>query len=106
MNNKGNRLKELREINGFTQKQVANFLEVDQSLIAEIEKDIRSISFSLLQKLLVLYGLSNEDFINDEEGKSISYANDSKSFTNSELKAISEINQIVLNLEFMEKISD
>jgi len=69
MNNKGNRLKELREINGFTQKQVANFLEVDQSLIAEIEKDIRSISFSLLQKLLVLYGLSNEDFINDIRNK-------------------------------------
>ena len=106
MNNKGNRFKELREINGFTQKQVANFLEVDQSLIAEIEKDIRSISFSLLQKLLVLYGLSNEDFINDKEGKPIYYANDSKSFTNSELKAISEINQIVLNLEFMEKTSD
>lgn len=38
-----NRLKELREKNGLTQEQVANYLGVDQSLITRIEK-VRGIS--------------------------------------------------------------
>jgi transcriptional regulator with XRE-family HTH domain len=106
MDNKGQKLKELREKCGYTQEQVANFLEVDQSFVAKIEKDIRNISFSLLDKLLVLYGIDYKTFANETIAKPISYAYRSKLLTNSELKVISEINLIILNLEFMEKIDD
>ena len=58
-----NRLKELREKNGLTQEQVANYLGVDQSLITRIEKGERNIQVSHLEALSSLYGcdLVNED---------------------------------------------
>jgi predicted DNA-binding mobile mystery protein A len=47
----GSRLKDIREVLGMTQKQLAKKLKVKQPLIARIEKDIRSSSLNTISKI-------------------------------------------------------
>ena len=45
------KLKELREKNGYTQQNIADFLNVDQSLISKIEKGERTFTADMLNSL-------------------------------------------------------
>lgn len=54
------KLKQLREDNGYTQKQVAEYLEIDQSYLSKIEKGERKITLSLIRKLCSLYDCSQQ----------------------------------------------
>ena len=52
MNEKiGERLKKLRQINGYTQKQVGDYLKIDQSNLSKIENGQRTISVSLADEI-------------------------------------------------------
>ena len=46
----GERIKNLREEHKYTQKQVADFLEIDQSNLSKIELGKRTISMDSLEK--------------------------------------------------------
>jgi len=46
----GENIRALREIAGFTQSNLAQFLNVDQSLISEVEKGEGSLSADMLGK--------------------------------------------------------
>ena len=57
----GQRLKELRNMYGFTQQQVANYLKIDQSNYSKIERGERRITkLSQLIKLADLYDCTQE----------------------------------------------
>ena len=97
-----NRLKELREKNGLTQEQVANYLGVDQSLITRIEKGERNIQVSYLEALSSLYGC---DLVNeDTDPIVIKYR--AKEINNDDLKMIARIKRIALNLREMEELDE
>ena len=55
--NIGETLKNLRKQNGLKQAEVALYLGVDQSLLAKIESNERTISSTNLAKLCALYGV-------------------------------------------------
>ena len=66
----GKKLKNLREYNNFTQKYVADYLEVSQKTLSNIENAENDIYFSTIQKLSKLYNVTihqilelNVDFI-------------------------------------------
>lgn len=46
----GERFSELRNRSGFTQKQLAEYLDVDQSYISKCEKNERQFSADILEK--------------------------------------------------------
>ena len=60
----GQRLKELRTTQGYTQKQVADYLGIDQSNYSKMEHGKRKLTkLSMLQKLCTLYQCTQEHIL-------------------------------------------
>ena len=88
----GENIKILRERMGLSQTNIAQFLNVGQSLISKVEKGERNISSDMLEKIACLFGVTVEDIENGKiEASNLSFA----------FRAISAINRIALNTEFM-----
>lgn len=102
-----NKLKQLRELSGFNQKQVADFLGVDQSFISKIEKNVRKLDVGQLEKLLSLYGCDLVTFNNKGTNiEPIKIAFRADKLDTSDLNDIANIRKIANNSMIMEKIID
>ena len=101
----GNNIKTLRDGMGFNQSNIARFLNVDQSLISKIEKGERMLSTDMVEKLACLFGVS-VDAIEDRtiEAPSMSFAFKASDLSAEDLEAISAINRITLNSEYMAEL--
>lgn len=103
----GNKLKLFREESGFTQKNIADYLKVDQSFISKIEAGERSIASDLLEKLLVLYGHDLDALINDShENKIMKFAFRANELTGEDMETLHDINRIALNSVFMMELME
>lgn len=63
-------LKEVRKLNGYTQKAVADYLGVDRSTYTFYETGTTNPSVSTLQRLSVLYDLTLDQLIHGDFDKS------------------------------------
>ncbi len=107
INNKaiGENLRILRDGAGYNQQSIAIFLGVDQSLISKIEKGERGISADMLDKLASLFGISTSVVLNDVVTiKPLTCAFRCSEFSLGDMEAISAINKIALNSEFMNSL--
>lgn len=101
----GSKIKELRTQAGFSQSIIAEYLQVDQSLISKIEKGEREASTDVLKKLAELFGCRVSAIINDEEDIScLNVAFRSSGMSKDDLNPIAVINRIALNLENMQQM--
>lgn len=101
----GNNLRMLRESVGFNQANIACFLEVDQSLISKVENGERNISSDMLEKLACLFGVSVDDIEKNKcESSVLSFAFRASDLTTEDMEAISAINRVALNSEYMGKL--
>ena len=91
-------MKEMRTQAGFNQSVIAEYLQVDQSLISKIEKGEREPSTDVLKKLAELFGCRLSAFLSEEED--VSCLN---GMSGEDLKSIAVINRIALNLENMQR---
>lgn len=99
----GERFSELRSRSGFSQKQLAEFLDVDQSYISKCEKNERQFSADKLEKAAELFGCTMDYFVNEScEFAQIPLALRAKSLNAEDLSTIAAMNKIALNLRFME----
>lgn len=97
------RLKKLREENNYSQKQIADYLEIDQSYISKIEKGTRNLNEVSFAKLCLLYNCSPEYLL----GKSDDYERPKIAFRSDEsvdLFTISKMNQVIGYLKLLRKI--
>lgn len=103
--NVGRNIKSLREKSGLNQRQVAEFLDLDQSVISKIEKSERNISASLADRLANLFccPLSYILYGNEDLNCRVDYR--SNLITKEDLEALSLINKLVLNQFEMDKIA-
>ena len=102
MNSVGSRLKKLRQEHGYSQRQVAEYLEIDQSNLSKIENDKRNLSLVLSEKLLALYNCTPEYLL----GKTDKYEKPKISFKSArdlDLNVISHINRLSSNLTILRK---
>lgn len=103
--NIGSRMKELRKQAGFSQAIIAEYLQVDQSLISKIEKGEREASTDLLKKLAELFGCKVSALINqDEDVSCLNVAFRTNGMSSEDLNSIAVINKIALNLENMQRM--
>lgn len=101
----GENIKALREQSGFTQSNIANYLKVDQSLISKIEKGERLITSDMLDKLSNLFGITTESFNSESiPTKRVSFALRASEINEDDLEAISAINRIAMNSNFMTRL--
>ena len=99
----GKNIKTLREEMGFNQANIAHFLNVDQSLISKIEKGERTLSSDMLEKLACLFGVNTTDIETKVlESSNLSLAFRANDLSSEDLEAISNINRIALNSEYMD----
>lgn len=99
----GKRFSELRNRSGFTQRQLAEYLDVDQSYISKCEKNERQFSVDVLEKAAELFGCTMDYFVDEScEFENIPIALRAKSITTEDLNTIAAMNKIALNLRFME----
>lgn len=98
--NIGNRLKQLRKQHNLTQRQIADFLEISQSLYAKIEAGDRNPKLTKLLKLCDLYNVS-EEYIVYGEGKPNEDKLTFKGSKKLDLKTLARMKKIIKNLDEM-----
>jgi transcriptional regulator with XRE-family HTH domain len=101
MNNIGEKFKALRKSSTFSQKQIAEFLHCDQSMISKIENNERSLSVDDLEKIANLFGRSLDYFLNDDSNKALTISYRSTVITPEDMDGIAKINRIALNIRDM-----
>lgn len=101
----GKNIKALRESIGFTQANIATFLNVDQSMISKVEKGEKTLSIDMLEKLSCLFGVTVEeiekDIINEPSLLTKYKANE---LIIENMEAFSAINKIAMNVTFMDEL--
>ena len=103
----GEKLKLLREENGFKQRDIAAYLNVDQSYVSKYEKNERQLSTASIEKLSKLFGCPEEYLLLDDyDYESLPIAFRAKKIFGEDLENIAVINTIALNLINMNKLSE
>ena len=105
MNNNINRLKQLRIDQGYSQKQVSDYLGIDQSNLSKIERDKRNLNSDLLDKLCLLYNCSPEYILgkSDEYDKpKIAFRVDKKV----DLNVVAKINETMSYLKLLRSLNE
>ena len=101
----GEKFSELRRRSGFTQRMMAEYLDVDPSYISKCEKGESQFSVDILDKAAELLGCSMDCLVNESTGvANIPVALRTKRHAVEDLKAFAAINKIALNLRFMEDL--
>ena len=103
--NYGERIKNLREEHKYTQKQVADFLEIDQSNLSKIELGKRTISMDLIEKLCSLYNCSEEYIL----GESNEYIPSNIAFRKNrkmDLNVIAQINGTMNYIKMLRELDE
>lgn len=101
----GSKLKKLREENGYSQRQIAEYLEIDQSNLSKIENNKRNLNLVLLDKICYLYNCTPNYLLgktNEYQKPKISF----KSGKDMDLNVISKINQLSYHLNVLRKNED
>ena len=105
INRIGENIKTLREQSGFTQSNLAKYLQVDQSLISKIEKNERPITSDMLEKLSALFGVTTESFNGETvPANRILFALRASEINEDDLETVSAINRIAMNSNFMTRL--
>lgn len=106
LTNIGIKVKRLREKANLTQKQVADFLSVDQSLISKFEKGERSIHSDALNQLAELFCCPISALVSDEDmTPAYTIAFRTTAVEKEDLSAIAVINRLALNQFQMDRLA-
>lgn len=101
----GETISQLRKKAQLSQKQVAEYLSVDQSMISYMEKGERSISSDTIERLAELFCCPVQNIVEKEQFNTncnISFR--TTDLDKTDLKNISKLNKIVINQFEMDKI--
>lgn len=100
----GDNFKRIRKQNGFTQEQMAKFLGMERSCLARFESGERKIGVSALEKACNLFGCTLAQMDGRKPYEPLATAFRAKELTIDDMKAVSQIQKLVLNLQQMKSI--
>lgn len=105
VNKKNIRLKQLRKESKITQKQLAEYLNVDQTMITKLENGTRSLNVTLIEKICNLFGCSDTYLLGEDDCYiPLNFAFRSSGIRAEDLESIAAINKIVMNIRYMNEI--
>lgn len=97
----GERLKNLRIMNNYTQNQVASFLKIDQGHLSNIENGKKNTTIDIVEKLCDLYNCSIEYLLGETdyyEAPKIAFGGNRN---NNDLHLVCKMNEIMKNINFL-----
>ncbi|WKV09424.1 helix-turn-helix transcriptional regulator [Thermoanaerobacterium sp. CMT5567-10] len=100
----GEKLKEVREKNGYTQTEVEKAIGIKRELLSYYENGRREIDIATLEKLASFYGYSIEYFIKNIEEHDIVLAFRTDGLTEEDIEVVGWAKNFVNNLYQMEKL--
>lgn len=86
------------------QKQIAEYLDVDQSYISKIENGERPLTYEMAEKLCNLIGYDISYFFNNNEQESLNISFRTNQLNSDDLRALARVNEIALKLKEMKKL--
>ncbi|MDC7286702.1 helix-turn-helix transcriptional regulator [Blautia schinkii] len=99
------RLKQLRKESKITQEQLAQYLNVDQSMITKLENGTRSLNVTLIEKICDLFGCSDSYLMGEDDSYiPLNFAFRSNGIQAEDLQGIAAINKIVINIRYMNEM--
>ena len=98
------RFVQLRKKLGLSQKQLSEYLEVDQSYISKIENGERSITLDIAEKICNLIGYDVSYLFNGENQESLNISFRAKELDVEDLKKLARVNLIAIKLREMKKL--
>lgn len=104
----GSNLQAFRSRIGLTQDQIAEFLEVDRSLIAKYESGTNEVTYVHLKKLSHLFNIEVEDLLEENSAQreaNFAFAFRSDGLEYTDLKSIAEFQRVVRNYLEMDGLS-
>ena len=103
----GERIKRLREAANVSQSQLAAYLDINQSMVARIEKNERSLSTDLVDKLADFFCVQAYDLLYEEKIEpELRVAFRASAIGEDDFRAIAEFNRIILNHKQMSVMSE
>ncbi|RWY49079.1 helix-turn-helix domain-containing protein [Mucilaginibacter gilvus] len=69
----GESIKQLRVDRKLPQRKIAAYLDIDASLLAKYERNVRQPSKELIEKIATLFGVDSKDLINEAFTDKIAY---------------------------------
>lgn len=98
------RLKKLRKLHNFTQKQLADYLEIDQSNFSKIENGKRNLNLTLANKICNLYNCSHEYLLGISDDYDVENVIIRKERSDVDLNAIAKVNEVVNYLNLLSEL--
>ncbi len=100
-------LKSLRKESGITQQQLAQYLQVDQTMITKLENGTRNFNLTLIEKICNLFGCSEEYLLGlDDKYIPLAFSFRANSIQTEDLEGIAEVNKIMMNIRYMNEIME
>jgi len=101
----GERVRQLRKESGLNQSQLAEYLGVDQSMIAKIESDDRKLNTEQIDKLCILFGCDFEYLVGEnDESTPLVFSYRAKNADVDTLKAVAMVSKIAVNLRMLNRM--
>lgn len=99
----GNRLKQLRESHNYSKEEISQFLDINLSLLEDVESDDKNLELTKLLKVCDLYNV-DEDYLLYGKINKKDECYFKKDNNNIDLETIAKMNRIMNNLQFMKDI--
>lgn len=100
----GQRFKQMRTANGYTQEQIALYLSVDRTLLAKFEAGERALGVAVLERACRLFGCSLAVLDGRQEYCQLAVAYRAKELTVEDMDSIGKIQKIVLNMRELKEM--
>lgn len=94
----GSRFKDVRQRSGYTQEQMAKFLELDRTMITKFEKGERALGIADLERACGLFGCSLKVLRGLENYQPMAVAYRAKDMTIEDMEAVRKVQKIILNM--------
>ena len=101
----GERLSELRKENNLSQKEISEYLNLDETNYSKIENGGRKLNVSILDKLCLLYNCSSQYILGESDEYDFSKIVFNINKNNVDLNVIAKVNETMNYLKILREIN-